>query len=117
MFWPDASSFSCRIITIKMSSTVFKMKIIKECLSGGTLKHNLGCAAGKALWMASGLNLKSLRDLKRGNKVVVDGNALARKFATSGTSFSDIIQMMADLLMSLAHDSGGFIVTVIIYVR
>jgi hypothetical protein len=38
-----------------------------------------GCTAGKALGLASGLSLKSLKDLQRGNKIDIDGNAFAWK--------------------------------------
>jgi hypothetical protein len=32
-----------------------------------------GCAIKKALWLATGLTLKSLKDLNIGNKIDVDG--------------------------------------------
>jgi hypothetical protein len=38
-----------------------------------------GYTTGKALWLASGLFLKSLKDLQRGNKIDINGNALAWK--------------------------------------
>jgi hypothetical protein len=71
-----------------------------------------GCTAGKALWLASGLTLKSLKDIGDGNKIDVDGNALAWKIG-AGKPFPQVIQLMASFLKSLAH-SGGFEVTVII---
>jgi hypothetical protein len=71
-----------------------------------------GCTAGKALWLASGLSLKNLKQLQRGNKIDVDGNALAWKIG-AGRPFPQVIELMATFLKSLAH-SGGFEVTVII---
>jgi hypothetical protein len=71
-----------------------------------------GCTAGKALWLASGLSLKNLKDLQQGNKIDVDGNALAWKIG-AGRPFPQVIQLMATFSKSLAH-SGGFEVTVII---
>ena len=38
-----------------------------------------GCATKKALWLATGLTLETLKDLNIGNTIDVDGNALAWK--------------------------------------
>ena len=40
-----------------------------------------GCTSGKVLWKAKELTLKSLKDMTVGNRVDVDGNALAYKLA------------------------------------
>jgi hypothetical protein len=71
-----------------------------------------GCTTGKALWLASGLSLKNLKNLQQGNKIDVDGYALAWKIG-AGRPFPQVFQLMAKFLKSLAH-SGGFEVTVII---
>jgi hypothetical protein len=71
-----------------------------------------GCATKKALWLATGLTLKSLKDLNIGNKIDVDGNALAWKIGC-GKSVQEVIQLMASFLKVLAH-SGGFNVTIIL---
>jgi hypothetical protein len=71
-----------------------------------------GCATKKALWLATGLTLKSLKDLNIGNKIDVDGNALAWKIGC-GKPIPEVIQLMASFLKVLAH-SGGFNITVIL---
>ena len=71
-----------------------------------------GCQLRKVLWVASGLTLKSLKDLNIGNRIDVDGNALAWKLG-AGKHISEVAQIMASFLKNLAH-SGGFEVTVIV---
>jgi hypothetical protein len=61
----------------------------------------------------SGLTLKSLKDIGLGNKIDVDGNALAWKIGAR-RPFPQVVQLMATFLKSLAH-SGGFEVIVIIH--
>jgi hypothetical protein len=56
IFWSDTLSFSCCNITIKISSAVLQMKIIKECLSH-TLKDNLNKKAIVYLNVAKSVNV------------------------------------------------------------
>ena len=70
-----------------------------------------GVSPKAVLWQATGLSLKSLRKLKEGNAIDVDGNALAWKLGT-GKHVNEILHLMAVYLKDLAH-SGGFIVTVV----
>jgi hypothetical protein len=71
-----------------------------------------GCATKKALWLATGLTLKSLKDLNIGNKIDVDGNALAWKIG-AGKPLPEVVQLLASFLKTLAH-SGGFNITIIL---
>ena len=70
-----------------------------------------GVSPKAVLWQATGLSLKSLRKLKEGNAIDVDGNALAWKLG-AGKHVNEILHLMAVYLKDLAH-SGGFIVTVV----
>ena len=54
-----------------------------------------GCAPKKVLWQATGLTLKSIKDMKLGNRIDVDGNALAWKLAKAGKSIPEVIHDMA----------------------
>ena len=56
-----------------------------------------GCATKKALWLATGLTLKSLKDLNIGNNIDVDGNALAWKIGC-GKTVTEVVQLMASYL-------------------
>ena len=71
-----------------------------------------GCQPCKVLWVANGLTLKSLKDLGVGNRIDIDGNALAYKLG-AGKAIKEVIHLMALFLRDLAH-SGGFVVTVVI---
>jgi hypothetical protein len=53
-----------------------------------------GCATKKALWLATGLTLNSLKDLNVGNKIDVDGNALAGKIG-AGKPLPEVAQLLA----------------------
>jgi hypothetical protein len=71
-----------------------------------------GCTTKKSLWLATGLTLKSLKDLNIGNKLDVNGNALAWKIWCRKL-VPEVVQPMASFLKVLAH-SGGFNITVIL---
>ena len=71
-----------------------------------------GCATKKALWLATGLTLKSLKGLNIGNKIDVDGNALAWKIG-AGKPLPEVLHLVASFLKTLAH-SGRLNITVII---
>ena len=73
--------------------------------------HHVFCPLS-ALWSASGLTLSSLKVLDTGNKIDVDGNALALKLG-AGKSSNELLNLMSSYLKDLAH-SDGFIVTVVL---
>jgi hypothetical protein len=56
----------------------------------------------KVLWVASGLTVKSLEDLNIGNRIDIDGNALAWKLG-AGKHISEVVQLMASFQKNLAH--------------
>ena len=70
-------------------------------------------SATKSKFVGKGLTLKSVQSLDVGNRIDVDGNALAFKFLGNGNKhLGEILSDMALHLKQLAY-SGGFIVTVI----
>ena len=71
-----------------------------------------GCAPKKVLWIGSKLTLSSLKHLDLGNKIDVDGNALAWKLG-AGKSIHEVVHLMSVHLKEIAH-SGGFVITVVI---
>ena len=69
--------------------------------------------ATKTKFVSKGLTLKSLHAFDLGNRIDVDGNALAFKFLGTGNKLlGEILVDMALHLKQLAF-SGGFVVTVI----
>ena len=71
----------------------------------------VGCSPKKVLWIATGLSLKSIQDLQLGNRIDVDGNALAKTLGR-GKSVPETLNLMASYLKEVAF-SGGFRVTVV----
>jgi hypothetical protein len=70
-------------------------------------------SATKTKFVGKGLTLKSVQSLDVGNRIDVDGNALAFKFLGNGNKhIGEILSDMALHLKQLAY-SGGFVVTVI----
>ena len=71
-----------------------------------------GVSPKTVLWEATGLNLKSLKKMRAGNRIDVDGNALAWKLG-AGKHINEVVHLMAVYLKDVAH-SGGFIITVVL---
>ena len=71
------------------------------------------CSPKKVIWLAEKLTLSSLKNLDIGNRIDVDGNALAWKLVGKGKTIHEVIHAMAVLLKGIAQ-SGGFIVTIVI---
>ena len=70
-------------------------------------------SATKAKFIGKGLTLKTIQSFGLGNRIDIDGNALAFKFLGNGQkNVNEILSDMALHLKQLAY-SGGFIVTVI----
>ena len=70
-------------------------------------------SAAKAKFIGKGLTLKTIQSFGLGNRIDVDGNALAFKFLGNGQkNLNEILSDMALHLKQLAY-SGGFIVAVI----
>lgn len=73
--------------------------------------------AKSALWICDQLSLKTILELKVGNRIDVDGNAIAWKLFMSkklnNPHISVVIHEMAHLLKKIAH-SGGMVVTVVV---
>ena len=70
-------------------------------------------SATKAKFIGKGLTLKTIQSFGLGNRIDVDGNALAFKFLGNGQkNLNEILSDMALHLKQLAY-SGGFIVAVI----